>query len=59
MASGKTFFTIVLDILFKVRDGTSAELYEGWKKNASNGFNDISMSRFICILLDEILFRCI
>ena len=32
LASGMIFLTIVLDMLFKVRNGTSADLYDAWRK---------------------------
>ena len=35
LASGMIFLTIVLDMLFKVRNGTSADLYEVWRENTN------------------------
>jgi hypothetical protein len=35
LASGMIFLTIVLDMLFNVRNGTSADLYEVWGENTN------------------------
>jgi hypothetical protein len=32
LASGMILLTIVLDMLFNVRNGTSADLYEAWRE---------------------------